>query len=77
MATCVTPTDRGGPLTRAMGLGSNKSASPFIHFIFSPLTAGPATLSFPLDSILRLEIFAFRRMRLGPGDTERVEFLSS
>jgi len=27
VATCVTPTDRGGPLTRAMGPGSNKSAS--------------------------------------------------
>jgi hypothetical protein len=50
VATCVTPTDRGGPLTRAMGPGSNKSASlpPFPCF---PPSVALATLT-PRDAQL-------------------------
>ena len=50
VATCVTPTDRGGPLTRAMGPGSNKSASLFVHFIF-PLRRAPPFFLFAVRDL--------------------------
>lgn len=60
VATCVTPTDRGGSLTRTMGPGSNKSVSLSLLSLFPPSFHLPSPL---LPRKALEEIFAFRRMR--------------
>lgn len=45
VATCVTPTDRGGPLTRAISPGSNKSASLSLSRSPFPLFSRPSILT--------------------------------
>lgn len=51
VATCVTSTDRGGPLTRAISLGSNKSASLSLSLFFS-VSRSPSPSLFSLPPIL-------------------------
>lgn len=64
VATCVTPTDRGGSLTRTMGPGSNKSVSLSLPLLSSLSFLFPFISPLPLLPRKALEeIFAFRRMR--------------